>query len=186
VFPATGRADTYQIYVVGDLQYQRVYGLAADGTVVLLYGSCDVGSITVPCYKTVVDGVTTAAGLTSPPNLTYDDGSPCTPTDPPPGMTIIAGDAICNNGLEVFETNTSGLYTGPDPVNDLVSLNENYGPFDLNASGDVVFHYGEDGIREAIDLTTQTPEPSGMALAGAGVVMAVEWFRRRTVRQPEA
>jgi hypothetical protein len=181
VFPGTVHADTYQIYLVGDLQIERVYGLAVDGTV-LEQGDCSTEGSPTPCYQTVVDGVTTAGGLTVAPNLTYDDGTPCTPTDPPPGMTVLAG--VCNNGRELFETNSGGVYTGPDALNDLVTPYG--GVFAINANGDFVFRYYQDGIDEAIDLTTQTPEPGGMALLGASVVMAAEWLRRRRAWRAEA
>jgi hypothetical protein len=189
-FPATVHADPYEIFQVGDLQFERFYGLATDGTVVISYPGC--GNLATTCYETLVSGQVTAIGLTTVPNLIYDNGTPCAPTDPPAGMTVV-GEGVCNDGKEVFGTNTSGLYfgyglyTGSDALNDVIVSSESYGPYAMNASGDVVFRYGEDGIDEAIDLTSEVPEPGGMALGGSGLLMAMaaEWVRRRRERRVE-
>jgi hypothetical protein len=124
-FPATVHADTYEIFSVGNLQFERFYGLATDGTVVISYPGCGYQPTT--CYETLVGGQVTAIGLTTVPNLIYDNGTPCAPTDPPAGMTVV-GEGVCNDGKEVFMTNTGlyfgyGLYTGSDALNVSVRAN---------------------------------------------------------------
>jgi hypothetical protein len=164
--------DMYQIFGVGDLQIDHFYGLATDGTVVLR----DQHGF----YETVVLGKVTARELPTPPSLIYDNGTPCTPTDLPPGTTLF-GEGICNNGREVFRTNTEGLYLGPDAVNDLIALfpgGPGLAPFAINSSGDIVFRFGQDGIREAYDVTGHIPEPSTLVLLATGVLGAAGALRR--------
>jgi hypothetical protein len=168
--------DTYQFFGIGDLQIERFYGLATDGTVVLQ----DQHGF----YETVVFGHVTALEPT-PPSLIYDNGTPCTPTDLPPGMTLF-GEGICNNGREVFlaGTNTTGLtglYRGPDAVNDLIAPFQLRSPLATNSSGDIVFFYGQDSIREAYDVTGHIPEPSTLVLLATGVLGAAGALRRRFV-----
>jgi hypothetical protein len=192
-FPGAVHADTYHIYYVANLQFEGFYGLAADGTVVISYYDCPGYAF---CYMSLVDGViTTYTYGDTPPSLIYDNGTPCTPTDLPPGTTLRDSEAVCNSGREVFEVTNDvnlpypspdGLYTGPDPGSDFVP-HSSLGPMALNANGDIVFRAIDgDEVYEAVDLTTQTPEPGGMALVGAGVVMAAEWLRRRRARRTEA
>jgi hypothetical protein len=84
---------------------------------------------------------------------------------------MTAGEGICN-GREVFQTNTGGLYTGPDATNDLIAPFQFRRPFAINSSGDIVFIYGEDSIREAYDVTGHVPEPSTLVLVATGVLGA--------------
>jgi hypothetical protein len=156
--------DMYRIFGVGDDQIEHFYGLATDGTVVLR----DQHQF----YETVVFGKVTARDLPTPPSLIYDNGTPCTPTDLPPG--------ICNNGREVFQTN-GGLYRGPDAVNDLIAPFQLRSPLAINSSGDIVFFYGQDSIREAYDVTGHVPEPSTLVLLATGVLGAAGVLRRRFV-----
>lgn len=173
--PATARADTYQIYDLGNANGYDMYGIDTSGTVVI-YDS--ISSL----YGTFVDGSISDIASTAPV-LGYDNGSPCSPVLSP-SITLIPGTKTsCNNGREVFGgeylgTNR-GIYTGPDSTDFLQS-----GTVDalvLNASGDFAWTDGRNEENfEAIDLSTATtPEPNSFILLGTGMFAALGTMRRR-------
>ena len=172
------RADAYQIYYIGDSQWQRFYGLAADGTAVVTNADyCDTGTAVLLCYETVVNG-SVMSDTTVIPSLDYDEGIPCTPAVPG-GMTL--GNGMCNGDLEAFTTDAGEILTGTDVTDDLVVSHI----FDdsvmaLNASGDIVYRAGDDNdFYEAVDLTKQTPEPGSLLLLSTGVLAVAGMARRR-------
>jgi len=178
-------ADTYQIYNLTDGYRTDPIGITANGTVVLYRFGLDLcGLGSAGCYDTYMDGVRVNASDDAP-MLTYDNGTTCVP-DTAPGIGPIVA-AVCNNGREVYGTSRYAptpdeIYTGPDPVADLFGS----GILDLvtlNSSGDFAYLEGNLGMGdgeyyEAIDLTTETPEPSSIFLLGTGLFAAAGMRRR--------
>ena len=178
-------ADTYQIFRLDVDAARFVYAMNSSGDVVLTVdvdngGDCVVG---VPnCYRTYIGGVLTSAANT-PPAITPDEGSPCTP-DAVPGAHVIQ--AVCNNGFEVYTAilpgqSVASLYTGPD-LSDLLSGNS--GPLlYLNSEGDIVWdNLTDQSWYEAFDQTSQVPEPGSLSLLSIGVITAAGSIRRRLFR----
>jgi hypothetical protein len=170
---STARADTYQIYDLGDANDRTPTGIDASGAVVIADGLHFT-------YTIFVDGGEISESSTPPPLFAYDNGTPCSPALSS-GMTVI-GKAACNGGYEVFGGQyldaARGIYTGPDPADFLQA-----GTVDvllLNSSGDFVWADGRDEENfEAIDLTSsQVPEPSSIFLLSTGL-FAISGLRRR-------
>jgi hypothetical protein len=89
---------------------------------------------------------------------------------------------VCNNGHEIYGGiygNILGVWTGPDPIADLLL---NPGSFDggfINANGDAVFIDGfDDTLISAVDLSTITPEPDSLLLVGTGGLALLGVLRR--------
>lgn len=187
--PTYANADTYQIFDLGsDAGGRLVYGIDTAGTVVIEdLGGCGNPSGII-CYQTSTDGIYTASGLLAPPSLTYDDGTPCTPSGLPAGVVPVLG--VCNNSREVFSAlsfnapGAAGIFTGPDPVADFIQHTNVADQIVLDASGDFAWTDGFfEEIYEAVDLTTASvPEPNSMLLLGTGVLAATAMVRRRFAR----
>jgi hypothetical protein len=164
-FPA--RADTYQIYDLGDGNFYTPIGIDNSGAVVIENDSNST-------YSLFVDGMGVSESSTPPPLFVYDNGTPCSPVLDS-GMSL-NGKASCNGAYEVFggaylDAN-KGIYTGPGPADFLQA-----GTVDilvLNSSGDFAWTDGRDEENfEAIDLTSdQVPEPSSLILLGTGLLAA--------------
>ena len=170
-------ADTYQVILLygDDVQF---YGMDDSGTVVLNFSPFCSQS----CYRTYVDGVNVGGLSPMPPDLVYDNGTPCFP-GVPPGGSVIHG--VCNNGLSAF---TGFVSSGPlrpsvyvGSFSDISFLAPGGDSFIyMNGEGDVVF---DDVFTEnwylALDTTTDIPEPSGIILLGTGMLAALGLIRRR-------
>jgi hypothetical protein len=177
--PARVHADTYQIYDLGGTSNGRIIvDIDNLGQVVILNEN---GGIFTN-YLTYDNGVLVNTTSTLP-SLTYDNGTPCSI---PAGFSGPAGMVICNNGRIGFgsrmNTNgdANGVYTGPTSSLTLVDPAGTTDFAVLNSSGDFAW---QDGVHEenfeAIDLTTDTPEPSSLLLVGTGCLSLFGVLRRK-------
>jgi hypothetical protein len=178
-------ADTYKVVNLGSDEGRFVYGMDASGNVVISVDTSNGQCTTVVnCYQTYVNGVL-ASSADAPPVFTIDDGTPCSPSVPS-GLTVLH--AVCNNGREVFTAMVAGqlkadLYTGPNIV-DLFPGEGQGNLLYLNSEGDFVWNNpGSEFWFEAIDLTSQAPEPGSLLLSGTGILAALGAMRRR-LQQP--
>jgi hypothetical protein len=179
--PAPVHADTYKIYDLGGTPGGHIIvGIDNLGQVVILNENGGLFNT----YLTYNNGVLVNTTSTLP-NLTYDNGVPCSP---PAGFSVppIGEDSVCNNGFTAFGSfdnpngDPSGVYTGP--VSSL-TLIAGFGETSakLNSLGDFAWTSGivEENF-EAIDLTTRaTPEPGSLLLVGTGCFSLLCVLRRK-------
>lgn len=159
-------------------------GITDSGEIVSVFPSHCEGAqnLDSECYVTwqiTSTGLVQVATSSTPPDLTYDNGSSCTP-NVPAGSDIV--DAVCNNGRDAFTGSlpTTGedelpLYVGSDPNIQEVAPNAG-GLIFMNAEGDIVYEnvfegtQGGDGFAVLVDTSTETPEPGSFLLLGTGAV----------------
>lgn len=136
------------------------------------------------CFETFYVGQTNPVFSTTVPNLTFDNGTPCTP-DPGTQFDVLNG--RCNNGHEIF-----GAFSGPTrgiwAGDDLALSFLNHGTFDggfINSNGDAVFIDGFDNTLVFVDDTTRNPipEPASWLLIGSGAIAFVGALRRKANRR---
>jgi hypothetical protein len=192
--PIPALADTYQIFNLGVANSHSIFGIDTAGAVVI---QSPTGPGSALLYQTYVDGILTGSSATIP-NLTYDNGSPCTPTVSP-GITWVSGlgQTRCNNGHEVYFGNfptpagpnpeTHGIFTGPnltDRLTDPALLFVDSSTLDqvvMNGSGDFAWVNGlEETIFEAVDQTpSKVPEPTSLFFLATGSLTLIGAIRRR-------
>lgn len=201
--PAITHGDTYQLFDLGAFENERgLSGITGSGTVVFFdnfQAGCSDPLHLGGCFETWVDGTRVGFSATDPrtdPGLTYDNGTPCTPTITPPVTGFVSGGGVCNNGREVYAYKPNTLppqnftfYDGPDLATDRFGSGLVFGA-DLNAAGDFVvvenktISDASGEWYEYIDLTTRaTPEPESIFLLGTGALAALGVMRKRLFRQ---
>jgi hypothetical protein len=191
--PTSALADTFQIFNLGDANNHNVFGIDTAGAVVI---QSPTGPNFAFLYQTYLDGVLINSS-TSIPSLSYDNGTPCTPTVSPgitwsPGL----GATRCNNGHEVYfgtfptpppNPETRGIFTGPnltDRLTDPALLFVDSSTLDqvvMNGSGDFAWVNGlEETIFEAVDQTpSKVPEPTSLFFLATGSLTLIGAIRRR-------
>lgn len=197
-FTTAASADSYNLIYLGP-ETGGVYLYGIDTSGYLVTGNSILGTY----YETSPADVTQV--FTTPPSLSYNDGGACT-GGVPAGFSVL-GEAVCNNGHEVFGGSYDnpalfttlcsgpisgsaetifcgnhgyllGIFTGFDPFNDWIQGSGDQ--IVLNASGDFgVIDAARDSIYLAIDLT---PEPSSVVLAATGCIVLLWVGRRRLLR----
>jgi hypothetical protein len=183
--PARSYADTYQIFNLGSDQGYFFYGMDDSGDVVLDYPNGGPACNNSTCYYTFLNGTSTGFSGTVP-SLTPDNGTPCAPSLPS-GGSVLHG--VCNNGRVAFTGFLTtaqvmpGVFTGTnaDPAAYTLGPAQNGDGFIfMNSQGDVVYDdvFAEDWF-EAVDLTTETPEPNSIFLLGTGALAVAATMRRR-------
>jgi hypothetical protein len=185
--PTPALADTFQIFNLGDANPHSLFGINTAGAVVI---QSDTGPGGALLYQTYVDG-SLINSSTSIPGLTYDNGTPCTPTVSPgitwsPGL----GATRCNNGHEVYfgtfptpppNPETHGIFTGPNLTDRLTDPSVISGTLDqavMNGSGDFAWVDGlHETIFEAVDQSV--PEPGSLLFVATGSLILIGTVRRR-------
>lgn len=176
-YPA--KADSYQITIVDQTGRANFLGIDDMGDFVVNDSNnankCGESDPFNPCFEVVLNGQSPIFTTTAPV-LAFDNGTKCSVALDASFAPATMTGGICNNGHEIFGI-FPGVYAGPDKSDVIFG-----GTFDggyINANGDAVFIDGfVDDLIFARDLTTATPEPSGLLLFGTGCLTMIGTLRR--------
>jgi hypothetical protein len=187
-------ADSFTVTTVSYSHNESFVGIDSAGDFVvnvtntLSYFNPTCGGVAVSpytqCFETFYVGQSSPVFSTTVPNLTYDNGTPCTPNA---GGSYLVLNGRCNNGYEIFggySGPTRGVWAGNDPILSFL----NHGSFDggfINSSGDAVFLDGLDNTLIFVENTTPNPipEPASWLLLGSGAIAFVGALRRKANRR---
>lgn len=187
-------ADSFAITTIAHTHSANFLGIDAAGDFVvdvsnsLSHPHPSCGGVAVSpfsqCFETFYVGQTNPVFSTTAPNLTFDNGTACTPD---PGAEFDVMNGRCNNGYEIF-----GAFSGPTrgiwAGNDLALSFLNNGTFDggfINSNGDAVFIDGLDNTLVFVDDATRNPipEPASWLLIGSGAIAFIGALRRKANRR---
>lgn len=188
-------ADSFTVTTIAHTQSANFLGIDSAGNFVINvtnslsnspHPTC--GGISVSpsslCFETFYLGQTDPIFSTTAPDLTFDNGTSCTPN---PGAEFDVMNGRCNNGYEIF-----GAFSGPTrgiwAGNDLALSFLNHGTFDggfINSNGDAVFIDGLDNTLVFVENTTGNPipEPASWLLIGSGAIAFIGALRRKANRR---
>ena len=177
MFGGRAKADTFTLTFLDSDQARFFYGMDDSGHVVINVSAYCVRD----CYEVFTNGVRVPGTVSSPPVLSYDNGTPCSPAVPA-GTNLLHG--VCNGSLDAFTGylpggHFPGVYFGPPSSLTTVSgFGEGF--VFMNSLGDIVYddHFSESWML-ATRVPDPVPEPSSFVLLGTGVLAAVGVVRRR-------
>ncbi|WP_213804581.1 PEP-CTERM sorting domain-containing protein [Granulicella sp. dw_53] len=164
-FSGSAAADTYQIFDLSgpDNLFGSLLGITAAGDVVVYRSSFSD-------YLTFSNGALVSTTNTSPFDV-FDNGTPCSV----PAGFLIAGASVCNNGRTFFGSignpngEPTGAYAGPPSGLTFITANFDIATPLLNSSGDIVWlDFQRERMYQAINVTSQVPEPASLLLVGTG------------------
>jgi len=176
-------ADSYSVFVITHTQNEGFVGIDSSGDFTINvsenashFPGCG-GADFNPCFETFYRNQLLSPVITTvAPPLVLDNGSPCNPVIAP-GMDVLK--ATCNNGHEVYggfyNNEIQGVWSGPDPIADLILPAASFDGGFVNSAGDTVFIDGE--ADELIAAFDTTPEPSSFILFGTGCLSMLGVFR---------
>jgi hypothetical protein len=196
-------ADTYELTTVAYSRTASFYGIDASGDYTVNLTStmghssnptCGTIQHASSCFATYYVGQSAPVYSTTPPSLTWDNGSACSPTL---SNGTDGQNGVCNNGHELFSASGNnsfpGVFTGSDPSTDYLTAGTISGAL-MNSSGDAVFVDNITGTLlcvlniPALDSITlnssdpsnaPVPEPGSLCLFGTGCLTLVGAARRK-------
>jgi hypothetical protein len=175
-------ADIYSVSYINVPGIKNIVSINDYGDYTVLVGTpLNPGEVTY--YADGTGGYSTTAPTLRPDPSHLAGSDPCAITTPG-----LSGELICNNGHVLLEgeyigpdgTDFFGLWSGPDPVLDLVSRGYFQGGI-MSANGNaLLIDPQNDTFYLAIDKgPSPVPEPSFLILLGTGALSMLGFVRRK-------